>query len=106
MGTHAPKMDQMCCEAPVDLAVKDGNFIKYHQISNRLPHDRVAQHPEKSKIEFGGQKCVENPSEHDALSFRSIRGRESVEKTILVSLLAFLDHFHHIIPLNRNSLST
>ena len=71
-------------------------FMKIHQISNRLRHVGVSQNPEKSKIEFGGQKCVENPSEHDALSFRSIRGRESVEKSILVSLFSFFDHFPHI----------
>ena len=71
-------------------------FMKIHQISNRLRHVGVSQNPEKSKIEFGGQNCVENPSEHDALSFRSIRGRESVEKSILVTLLAFFDHFPHI----------
>ena len=70
--------------------------MKCHRISNRLRHVGVSQNPKKSKIEFGGQECVKNPAEHDALSFRSIRGRESVQKSILVSLFAFFDHFPHI----------
>ena len=64
--------------------------------SNRPRHVGGSRNPEKSIFELGSFLGVKSRAEHDALSFRSIRGRESVQKSILVSLFAFFDHFPHI----------